>query len=358
MSSEGYGIADQLLKGDVFTIDDLALYPRLSEAEQSLFDEGICSIVIVPLTFRGAVVGALNLGSVEPVAFSPEQIEIAREVADQLGIAIHQAHLHEQIQRHATELEARVAERTAELTVAYQELQALNFVKDEFVSNVSHELRTPIASLKLFAHLLTARPEKQASYIASLKREADRLSDLIEGLLMLSRLDQDHITTDLAPFDLNSLVQEYVADRTLLAESRRLDLVLELASDLPDLKGDRNLLGQVLSILLTNAFNYTPEGGQVTVLTLRGQDSQEFGFCVADTGPGILPEERLRLFDRFYRGSAARASKTPGTGLGLAIAKEIVNRHQGRIEVRSDGVPSHGSSFSVWLSANSFSEPE
>ena len=102
---------------------------------------------------------------------------------------------------------------------------------------------------------------------------------------------------------------------------------------------------------MTNAFNYTPEGGQVTVSTLMGNENQSYGFCVTDTGPGISPDEQLRLFDRFYRGSAAHQSKTPGTGLGLAIAREIVDRHQGRIEVKSDGVPGHGAQFSVWLPA-------
>lgn len=353
-SSQDYGIDDlQSMRDEVSVWDDWSLIPQLPKVAEKLLAEGIRSVVNIPLSYRGKVVGALNLGSTEPAAFNEEQIEIAREAADQLGIAIQQAYLHEQVQRHAVELEERVAERTEELIVAYEELQALSHVKDEFVSNVSHELRTPIASLKLFVHLLTVRPEKQASYIASLKRESDRLSELIEGLLMLSRLDQDHVAMDLAPFDLNALVQEYVADRALLAANRKLELALELDTELPELKGDRNLLGQVLSILLTNAFNYTPEGGQVTVSTLRGKDNQECGFCVADTGPGILLEERTRLFDRFYRGSAAKASKTPGTGLGLAIAREIVNRHRGRIEVQSDGVPGCGAQFSVWLPVNS-----
>lgn len=352
------GLDPCLLKGEISIINDLALLSRSPEPERSLQDEGIRSCISVPLMFHGKLVGSLNLGSDEPGFFKEEQIEIAGEVADQLGIAIQQAYLHEQIQQHAAELEKHVAERTAQLTAAYQELQALSHVKDTFVSNVSHELRTPISSLKLYVQLLTLRPEKQASYIESLEREAGRLSDLIEGLLMLSRLDQDRIQTYLVPFDLNSLVREYVVDRTLLAKSRQLAVSLELEEQLPPIKGDRGLLGQVLSALLTNAFNYTPEGGQVAVSTLKADDDRECGFCVADTGPGILPEERIYLFDRFYRGSAARESRTPGTGLGLAVAREIVDRHRGRIEVQSDGVPGRGARFFVWLPAHSASGTE
>jgi signal transduction histidine kinase len=111
------------------------------------------------------------------------------------------------------------------------------------------------------------------------------------------------------------------------------------------------LISQSLSILLTNAFNYTPEGGQVTIsTTLRHEDGQYWaGLQVRDNGPGIQPEDQVRLFERFYRGNAARESGAPGTGLGLSIAQEIVKRHQGELEVFSEGEIGKGSIFTVWL---------
>jgi signal transduction histidine kinase len=116
-------------------------------------------------------------------------------------------------------------------------------------------------------------------------------------------------------------------------------------------QADEGLIGQVLSILLTNAFNYTPADGQVTVSThsYQSDGKQWAGFRVSDTGPGIAPEDQRHIFERFYRGEAGHASGVPGTGLGLAIAHEIVARHQGRIEVTSDGVPGNGTTFTVWL---------
>jgi signal transduction histidine kinase len=106
-----------------------------------------------------------------------------------------------------------------------------------------------------------------------------------------------------------------------------------------------------LSILLSNALNYVPAGGQVTVSTHTsesgGQDWVQFS--VSDTGPGIAAEEQAMVFERFTRGIAGRVSGTPGTGLGLSIAREIVDRHQGRIEVSSEGVPGKGATFTVWL---------
>jgi signal transduction histidine kinase len=109
----------------------------------------------------------------------------------------------------------------------------------------------------------------------------------------------------------------------------------------------------VLSILLTNALNYTPEGGLVTVCTRTRQDNGQVwvGVSVKDTGRGIPEAEQKQLFTRFFRGSAAHDAEVAGTGLGLSISKEIVQRHQGDIEVSSRGVPGLGSQFDIWLPA-------
>ena len=250
--------------------------------------------------------------------------------------------------------EAELQERTAQLESANQQLQVLSRIKDEFVSNVSHELSTPIANLKLYLGLLTLRPEKQDVYLATLDRETQRLANLIEWLLVLSRLDQNRQALRLMPVDIHSLMREYVTDRTSLAESKGLTLVLEGREALPAVQADPSLLGQAASVLLTNAFNYTPAGGRVTVSTHTSNYAgrQWVGFRVNDTGPGISPEEQGQLFTRFFRGKAGHASGVPGTGLGLAIVKEIVERHQGRVEVKSEGVSGQGTTISIWLPAS------
>jgi PAS domain S-box-containing protein len=225
-------------------------------------------------------------------------------------------------------------------------------MKDAFVSNVSHELRTPITSLKIYHGLLReALPHRRGEYLDAVRRETERLALIIEDLLRLSRLDQGRVTLILAPVDLNALADQYVADRAPLAEERGLSLTLDAEPGLPPVRADEGLLGQALSVLLTNALNYTPAGGRVVVSTraceLEGKPC--VGFSVGDTGPGILPEEQPYLFQRFFRGKAGHESGQPGTGLGLAIAKEIVGRHYGRIEVVSQGVPGEGATFNVWL---------
>jgi signal transduction histidine kinase len=107
----------------------------------------------------------------------------------------------------------------------------------------------------------------------------------------------------------------------------------------------------VVSILLTNALNYTPAGGHITIRSDRRQqpEQQWVGFQVQDTGLGITPADQNHLFERFFRGKVGQNSGAPGTGLGLAIAKEIMTRHDGCIEVQSSGIPGEGTTFTVWL---------
>jgi signal transduction histidine kinase len=337
--------------GEIYIIENLQKTSQLSPMENTLLGKGVRACVKVPLVFQETVVGLIVLGLDEPGNLLEDQIEIIKEVADQLAIAIRQANLNEQIKNYADELEIRIAERTAELQAANQHLQELSSIKDEFVSNVSHELRTPITSIKLYHDLLPLQPKKMEAYLGTLKRETNRLEVLIEDLLTLSRLDQERVNFNLIACDLNKTISTYLSDRALVAAQQGINLSFFADPDLPSLKADRNLLGQVLSILLTNAINYTPPNKQVNVSTHTQQSKGQtwVGFCVRDSGPGIKSEEIDKLFNRFYRGEVGRNSGIPGTGLGLAIAHEIVKRHGGNIEVESEGIAGKGTSFKVWL---------
>lgn len=188
---------------------------------------------------------------------------------------------------------------------------------------------------------------KQARVLSVIKRETYRLNALIDALLKLSQLDLDQTVFHLANVNLNDLVENYVFDRIELAAEKGLTLRAEPASQPHPVRGDADLLGQVMSILLTNALNYTPEHGEV-VVSLRS-NSEYHGFEVADTGLGIPKQEQAQLFVRFFRGSTAHKVGTSGTGLGLAIAHEIVQRHRGYISVESTGIPGDGTNFTVWL---------
>lgn len=230
-------------------------------------------------------------------------------------------------------------------------LKEVERLKDAFVSNVSHELRTPLTSFKFNFGLLRMRPENREVYLNRLEREVDRLGALIDDLLRLSRLDQGRVHLEITDVDLNTVAKEYVDDRTPFAESQELSLKFEEQPDLQSVQADQGLIGQVLSVLLTNAINYTPAGGQVIVKVHADWHEGEYrtGFSVSDNGPGISEKDMSHLFERFYRGSVGRDSGSPGTGLGLSIAHEIVELHGGQIEVESEGIPGKGTTFTVWL---------
>jgi PAS domain S-box-containing protein len=334
--------------GEALLVPDVEKEPRYHHVEAEI---GTQSELAVPIKLKGIVIGVLDVQSTEIDAFSEADVHTLQTIADQLAITIENAQLYEELAARRDFLEKAVGERTRELTAANEQLQALSRVKDEFVSDVSHELRTPITTLMLHHSLLERNPAGLDRSLPVLHRETERLHNIIENLLRLSRLDQDQVSLDPAPIDLNVLASQYFSDRLLLAEGRGLRMTFAGQGDLPAVLADEGLLGQVMGILLTNALNYTPGGGSVEVSTqLVEEDGQPWvTFSVSDTGPGIPPDEVPRLFERFFRGQAGRESGEPGTGLGLAIAKEIVERHQGRIEVGGEGKPDKGATLTVWL---------
>jgi signal transduction histidine kinase len=266
-------------------------------------------------------------------------------VTDQLAVAIQNTRLLDQTRRHTEELEQRVVERTRELAEANLRLTELDQLKSKFVSDVSHELRTPIANLKLYVELLQrGSAEKRAHYLTVLKQQAGRLTQLIEDILNLSRLELGGGRVTFGPVNLNYIVDQVVTAHQPRAEATGLTLTFAPGLDLPPVRGEVNQLAQVVTNLLVNALNYTLEGA-VRVSTF--QTTQEACLQVKDTGIGIDSEDLPNVFDRFYRGRRSQRSETPGTGLGLAIVKEIVDVHDGRIEVNSQ--VKQGTTFKVWL---------
>jgi PAS domain S-box-containing protein len=229
-------------------------------------------------------------------------------------------------------------------------LKEVERLKDEFVSNVSHELRTPIANLKLYQSLLQrGKPERREAYLQVIARETARLEQLVTDLLDLSRLDRGAITLVPELLDLNGLAADVVNRLLGMAQERRVTLELTQAPHLPSAWLDMAKMTQVLTNLVVNALNYTLPDGQVMVETGQETWGNRPGVCliVQDTGIGIAPSDQERVFERFFRAQGARDGRVPGTGLGLAIVKEIVELHDGQIQVQSE--LGQGSTFKVWL---------
>jgi PAS domain S-box-containing protein len=334
-----------LRPGELYVINDLSELLDPTPRQQRQINDGAQASIDAPLIVLGQLIGVLGVDATRWDAFQGEVVDVVREVADQLAVAIQNARLLEQTQRHAHELEQRVAERTRELAAANERLTELDRLKSKFVSDVSHELRTPIANLKLHVELLeNGRPEKHAHYLGVVKQQSRRLGQLVDDILNLSRLEMGHERLVFGPVDLNFVVEQIVAAHQPRAESSGLTLSFEPQPTLHSVRGEVNQLSQVVTNLLINALNYTSDGA-VRVSTF--QTATEACLQIEDTGIGIDPEDLPNIFARFYRGSRSQRSETPGTGLGLAIVKEIVDLHDGRIEVYSQ--VKQGTTFKVWL---------
>ena len=344
------------LLGNVLTNEDVyfsANVARDTYASQALKELAPpeWSAVCVPIRTDQEVIGIFLVSTTLPREFSPEDARLLVTLAEIAGNALHRMRLNEKFMQHATELELRVTERTAELRTALQKAQAADRVKSEFIANINHELRTPLTNLILYYQMLRSQPTvKIEERLDVIGRELQRLRNLIEDLLNLSHLDLGKVSFRPVLCDLNELIQTLVKDRQELASDRGLKLRVELEPALKPVVLDEPTIVQAVSNLVTNALNYTPSGGDVLISTMCAtEDGQpQVGFKVEDTGLGINAEDLPHLFERFYRGSAGRQTGAPGTGLGLAIVKQVVDHHNGRIIVQNR-VNGSGSIFTVWL---------
>ena len=204
-------------------------------------------------------------------------------------------------------------------------------MRKEFVANVSHELRTPITNIRSYAETLAENPDlppdTTASFLGVILSESDRMTHIVQDLLTLSRFDSGHSELNLTTFPFAGLLEESCQAMRIEAQRRGHTLRLEGTGGLPAIRADRERISQVVMNVLSNAIKYTPDGGRI-VLT-AGCTPDRVWLEVADNGIGIPPEDRDRIFERFYRVDKARSRESGGTGLGLSIAQEIVRQHQG-----------------------------
>jgi len=330
------------------SIPNLAGFPLTREITRLVSRYGLVSALLAPIPLRGNLIGIMGIASTKPRIFNAEEIRLTKTVCEELGRILETARLYDQLRMHAAELEERVLDRTSELAAANEQLKELDTLKSQFVSDVSHELRTPVTNLKLYLDLLEHKgPGLLPKYLPILQKQADRLSQLIQDILDLSRLDmRQNAQPGFELVDLNSITQEVILAHQPRAEVAGLHLAFSPYPDLPPVAGERNQLAQVVTNLLVNAINYT-EAGVITVQFTLSSGAKQVCLTVKDTGIGIAEDDVGYLFDRFYRGQKARQSNIPGTGLGLAIAQEIVRIHGGHIEVSSE--VGQGSTFRVYL---------
>jgi signal transduction histidine kinase len=240
-----------------------------------------------------------------------------------------------------------------ELRRLYSELEAASRHKSEFLANMSHELRTPLNAIIGFSQVLREKlfgevNEKQEEYLDDILTSANHLLALINDVLDLSKVEAGQVELEIAPFSLREALERGVVMVKEWATKNGIGLTLEADPHVELVEADERRIRQVIYNLLSNAVKFTPEGGSVTVSS--AQLDGEVHVSVADTGPGIAPEDQARIFEQFQQ-TEVGAKEREGTGLGLALSKMLIELHGGRIWVESE--VGNGSTFTFALPVGS-----
>lgn len=321
--------------GYVFARLDVAAPGWVQQLASSFL--GLALVIVVMGTVGYVTRGRLR--SAQTVFFRPIVDALARLAEGDFSVQIDDAHLNAHIDEPMGILVKSVN------TLA-QELNQMEALRQEFISNVSHEIQSPLTSIRGFARALhneQLTPAERAHYLNIIELESTRLSKLTENLLALASLDAEAHTLDPKPYRLDSQIRQMVLSSEPQWKDKEIEM--EVAAEPLTITADQDLLGQVWMNLIHNACKFTPEHGRISIGLLSRADKVEFH--IADTGIGISAQDREHIFERFFKADTARDRSKGGSGLGLAIAKKIVEMHHGTIAVESEG--DKGTTFHVTL---------
>lgn len=337
ISLEEYGlrIIDALRQNEPWMTDDILSEPDVTALDRRIaVERGVRAWLYLPLLTKGRLIGGLNLGRRAGSPFTPEDAEIAHDVANQLAIALEQTNLYNALHRELKERKKLIAD-----------LEAINSELERFTYTVSHDLRNPLVTIKGFLGMLEKdirenQKEKIQSDLERIASAADKMNELLSDLLELSRVGR--ILNPPETIDLVSLTRD--ALESIDARIRARGVSVEISPDLPSVVGDRIRLREVFENLIDNAVKYLGDQPEPRIeIGVRNQDSSPVLF-VRDNGIGIEPKYQSKIFTLFEKLDPA----IEGTGIGLALVKRIIETHGGRIWVDSDG-PGRGSTFCFTL---------
>lgn len=261
----------------------------------------------------GDVSGLITLETQQAHEMNPEDVAFVERLADRAAVAIKNAQLYEQI-------------------------NAANEAKSEFVSLVAHELRVPMTSIKGYADLIVsgvAGPlnEQQLQFLEVIRRNLLRMSALISDLSDINRIESGRMTFDSKPFDIRETVSDVTGSLQERIEARGQSLSVEIAADIPPVYADPTRIAQVLTNLVSNANKYTSDGGRIFIKVQP--DGGFVSVSVQDTGIGISAEDQAKLFTQFFRAEDKHVREQPGWGLGLSIVRKMVEAQGGTITFES-----------------------
>jgi PAS domain S-box-containing protein len=286
---------------------------------------GLRSYMIVPLTTRGRTLGALTLATAESGRlYSEDDFRFAQDVAFRAALAVDNAR-------------------------AYNDAQAANRLKDEFLATLSHELRTPLNAILGYSRMLQSgmlTTDKHAHALHTVERNATSLTQIVEDVLDVSRIISGKIRLNIQPVDLPAVVSDAVATVMPAADAKQIRVQTILDPRAAPISGDPDRMQQIVWNLVSNAVKFTPKNGVVQVRLERVNSHVEI--VVSDTGAGIAPDFIPHIFERFRQADSGTTREHGGIGLGLAIVRHLVELHGGTIHAVSGG-HEKGATFRVRL---------
>ncbi|MGD0575413.1 MAG: ATP-binding protein [Anaerolineales bacterium] len=302
-------------EGPSFPADGDPLAEGLEDGKVVMRPAGVktSAALLGPVLREGSILGAVMVSRQMP-SFTPKETESLTRLVDHAATAL-------------------------ENTRLFQAVRRADEAKSQFVSIVSHELKVPMTSIRGYADLLrkgSAGPvsEKQIEYLDTVLKNVDRMAALVSDLQDLSSIESGRLRIEPVPIPLGRCLQESLESMSPHFSARQQEIETEIPPDLPAVRADRNRLMQILTNLLSNANKYTPQGGSIFVNAQR--DGDRVRVLIRDTGIGMTPEEKLRLFNQFFRGESSAVRDQPGWGLGLHVTKRLVELQGGRIGAESE----------------------
>ncbi len=305
--------------GRVARTGEIAWINDLSQAESYIpKNHRTRSLLVVPVLREGRVVAVIDLESTDPDYFTSEDVAFVKLLASHAAIAIDNAQLFDQV---------RVA----------------NEAKTEFMNIASHELKIPMTSIKGYTKLMQMGAggelsEQQTEFLNIITNSVDRMAGLVEDLLDVSRIEAGRIRLEVTDVFMDEVIDEVINAVKTQIDRKKQTLAVEMADDLPLLRADHKRMVQIVTNLVSNAYKYTPEGGDITIIakSYTNGDIEGVAVTIKDTGYGMSEEDQEQLFTKFFRSADQKIRDEPGTGLGLSITKNMIESHGGELTFESE----------------------
>ncbi|HML24612.1 MAG TPA: ATP-binding protein [Aggregatilinea sp.] len=343
-----------------YDLDFERVYTTADLAERAFF-QSLRMSVYAPVFVQGRLVGLVCCGAKNSDdAFSRRDLEVLMTIANQVGFALRNARLVDDLRRR----EAEQAQLNRALSTTTDQLEKLDTVKTDFITVASHELRTPLAQIRGYTDILEAMNEEGAldedqvtGMTSSLRKAADRLENLIGAMLDVSQIDVNAMDLAFADITVESVMRMAIEPLTESIRHRKLMLSARGLRHLPHIQADQQRLVQAFRNVITNAIKYTPDGGRIDITGVVEND--EVIVQIKDSGIGIDASDQELIFKKFFRVQDPKLHSTGATkfmgggpGLGLTIARGVIEGHGGRIWVESEGCNAEklpGSTFFIAL---------